>query len=128
MRILLIALLTLVAGLAVPASAQEGPGSFARWTHFNGGMVRLDANYVASDTCQAAVDAWRGSPSGPAVGDLVIPVTIVIGPNPKGCTDTRVVRRIVSVGATSATELIQIYFVTTSGKILKVEKVAISTY
>jgi hypothetical protein len=127
MRFMVIAFLTAFLGLSATASAQ-GPGSFARYTHFNGGVVRLDANYVASDTCQAALSARRGSPSGQSVGNFVIPVTIVIGPNPKGCGNTRVVRRIMSVGAASNTQLIQIYFVNTSNRILKVERVSISTY
>ena len=127
MRYWAVCLLISCLGLTGTAMAQ-GPGSFARWANFNGGMVRLDANYVASNTCQAALSARRGSPSGQAVGNFVIPVTIVIGPDPKGCGDTPVVRRIVSVGATAITELIQIYFVNTSGRILKVERVSISTY
>jgi len=122
-----IAFVAFFAVFTVSASAQ-GPGSFARFTHFSGGMVRLDANYVASDTCQAALSARRGAPPGQSVGNFVIPVTIVIGPNPKGCGNSRVVRRIVSVGATATTQLIQIFFVNTSGRILKVERVSISTY
>lgn len=128
MRVLVITFIALFAALTVPASAQ-GPGSFARYTHFSGGMIRLDANYVASDKCQAAISARRGAPAGQVItGNFVIPVTIVIGPNPKGCGNTRVVRRIVSVGGSSNTELIQIFFVNTSGRILKIERVAISSY
>ncbi len=127
MRLIVFAFIAALLASASAASAQ-GPGSFARYTHFSGGMVRLDANYVASDTCQAALSARRGSPSGQSVGNFVIPVTIVIGPNPRGCGNTRVVRRIMSVGASSNTQLIQIYFVNTSGRILKVERVSISTY
>jgi len=127
MRLIAFALFAVALVLRGAASAQ-GPGSFARYTSFNGGVIRLDANFVASDTCQAAVSANRGAPSGQRVGPNIIPVTIVIGPNPRGCGNTRVVRRIMTVGGPSNTELVQIFFVNPSGRILKIEKVSIATF
>ena len=127
MRLIAFALFAVALVLPGAVSAQ-GPGSFARYTSFNGGVIRLDANFVASDTCQAAVSANRGAPSGQRVGPNIIPVTIVIGPNPRGCGNTRVVRRIMTVGGPSNTELVQIFFVNPSGRILKVEKVSIATF
>jgi hypothetical protein len=127
MRLIAFALFAVALVFSGSASAQ-GPGSFARYTSFNGGVIRLDANYVASDRCQAAVSAHRGAPAGQRVGQNIIPVTIVIGPNPRGCGNTRVVRRIMTVGGPSNTELVQIFFVNPSGRILKVERVSIATF
>jgi hypothetical protein len=128
MRYLAIPLFALLLVSAGAASAQQNPGSFARFTHFNGGMVRLEASFPASDTCQAALSGGRGAPPGQSVANFVIPVTIVIGPNPKGCGNSRLVQRIVSVGATPVTQLIQIFFINPGGRILKIEKVAINTF
>jgi|GEM_PF-1577626 len=125
-RTLSIALVALFAGLSGAALAQ-GPGSFAQYQP-GGTVIRLDANYYASDTCQAALAANRAVPPGQHIAQNIIPVTIVIGPNPKGCGGKRVVRRIVSVTGPVNTELIQIFFVTPQGRILKVEKVAIAYY
>ncbi len=125
----LIALALFAFALSLPGAAPaQGPGSFARYTGFYGGAIRLDANYVASDTCQAAISAHRGAPSGQRIGPNIIPVTIVIGPNPRGCENTRVVRRIMTIGGPSNTELVQIFFVNPSGRILKDEKVSIATF
>ncbi|MCT8973226.1 hypothetical protein [Microbaculum marinisediminis] len=127
MRILALALLAVV--LALPGTAfAEGPGSFARYKGYYGGAIRLEANYVARDTCQAAIDARRGAPPGQAVAPLTIPVTIVIGPNPRGCGQSRLVQRVMTVGGPTSTELIQIFFVNPTGRILKIEKISISTF
>lgn len=126
MRNVAFSALALLMALPAPASAQ-GPGSYAQMSGYYGGAVRLDANYYASDTCQAAFSAYRGAPDGQSVAQFVIPVTIVVGPNPVGCGTTRVVRRIMSLGASINTQLIQIFFVNPSGRILKIEKVAIET-
>lgn len=126
MRLAALLLFILTAVLAAPASA-EGPGSFARMYGPYGGPIRLDANFYASDTCQAALAAHQAAPPGQTVAPFVVPVTIVIGPNPRGCSDTRIVRRIVTVGGAGVDQLIQIFFVNPAGRILKVEKVAIQS-
>jgi len=123
MKYVALVLLAFVLVLPDLASAQ-GPGSYARRTGPYGGPIRLTANYVAHDTCQAALSAKRGAPSGQSVGRDTIPVTIVIGPNPKGCGDSRVVTRNMTLGGPQGTNLIQIFFVDTSGRILKIERVA----
>lgn len=126
MRIAALLLFVVTLALAAPASAQ-GPGSFARMSGPYGGPIRLDANFYASDTCQAALSAHQVAPPGQAVAPFVVPVTIVIGPNPRGCTNTRVVRRIVTVGGAGVDQLIQIFFVNPAGRILKIEKVSIQS-
>jgi hypothetical protein len=114
--------------LALPVAALAETGSFARYWNNSPVAIRLDANFAASDNCQAALAANRGVPPGQGVGPRIIPVTIVVGPNPKGCGNSRVVRRVVTVTGAIDTELIQIFFVNPSGRILKIEKVAIATY
>ncbi|MCT8972541.1 hypothetical protein [Microbaculum marinisediminis] len=119
------ALAALALALVLPDLAlAQGPGSYARRTGPYGGAIQLTANYVARDTCQAALSARRGAPAGQAVETFTIPVTIVIGPNPKGCGDSRLVTRIMTVGGPGDRPLIQIFFVDPSGRILKIEKVA----
>jgi|FEC22Drversion2_1045045.scaffolds.fasta_scaffold00041_45 hypothetical protein len=126
MRRATLVILVLAAVLAAPASA-EGPGSFARLYGPYGGPIRLDANFHASDTCQAALEAHQAAPAGQRVPPFVVPVTIVIGPNPLGCTDTRIVRRIVTVGGAGVDQMIRIFFVNPSGRILKTENVAVQS-
>ncbi len=126
MRPVAIALVALLFALPFPASAETG--SFARYWNGSPTVIRLDANFAAADACQAALAANRGVPPGRGVAPRVIPVTIVIGPNPKGCGKSRNVRRIVTLTAGLDTELIQIFFVNPQGRILKVEKIAISTF
>jgi hypothetical protein len=124
MKYIALALLAFVLVLPDLASAQ-GPGSYARRSGPYGGAIRLTANYVARDTCQAALSGKRGAPAGQAVAPLTIPVTVVIGPNPKGCGNSRVVTRNVTVGGPGDNPLIQIFFVDTSGRILKVERITL---
>lgn len=123
MKYLALALLALALVLPELAFAQ-GPGSYARRTGPYGGPLRLEANYVARDTCQAAIAANRGAPAGQSVGSEIIPVTIVIGPNPKGCGNSRVVTRIMTLGGPKETNLIRIYFVDPAGRILKIENIS----
>jgi len=123
MRIVALALLALVLALPDMAYAQ-GPGSYARRTGPYGGPLRLEANYVARDTCQAALSAKRAAPPVQSVGRDTIPVTIVIGPNPKGCGNSRVVTRIMTLGGPKEINIIQIFFVDPSGRILKVERIS----
>lgn len=119
------ALALLAVALVFPeVVSAQGPGSYARRTGPYGGPIRLEANYVARDTCQAALSAKRGAPAGQAVGRDTIPVTIVIGPNPSGCGDSRVVTRIMTLGGPQSINIIEIFFVDTSGRILKIERVS----
>ncbi|MEJ8571872.1 hypothetical protein [Microbaculum marinum] len=122
-RYLSLVLFTLVLAGADFAHAQ-GPGSYARRTGPLGGPLRLEANFVAGDTCQAALSAKRGAPAGQAIGPDTIPVTIVIGPNPKGCGTSRVVTRIMTLGGPKEINIIQIFFVNPAGRILKVERIS----
>lgn len=126
MRSVAVALVALLFALPFQASAETG--SFARYWNGSPTVIRLDANFAAADTCQAALAANRGVPLGQGVAPRVIPVTIVVGPSPNGCGNTRNVRRIVSLTGGLDTELIQIFFVNPQGRILKIEKIAISTF
>jgi len=123
MRLLALSLFAFVLSIAGTASAQS-PGSYAQRASPYGGAVTLRAYYYASDTCQAALSGKRGAPAGQAVPKNYIPVTIVIGPNPKGCGDSRLVTRLMTVSGPSIVSTIRIFFVNTSGRILKIENVS----
>ena len=107
------------------AAASVGPGSYAYRAGPYGGPIRLQANFVAHDTCHAALTAYRGTPGGQFVGPDTIPATIVIGPNPHGCGYSPVVKRVMTLGGPRSVNLIQIFFVDPSGRLLKIERVQI---
>jgi hypothetical protein len=123
MRYVAFALLALSLVLPELASAQ-GPGSYARRAGPYGGPLILYANYYAKDTCQKALSGRRAAPPGQAVSANLVPVTIVIGPNPKGCGNSRVVKWTMTVGGPSDYPLIRIFFVDPSGRILKIENIS----
>lgn len=109
------------------AAYAQGPGSSARWSSRAGGPVQVDAGYFAPDGCQAILSVGGGAPAGVSVYWEIIPVTVVIGPNPYGCTGEVVHRRVFSVGGAQHHNLVQLFFVSYDGKPLRTEKVAIQT-
>lgn len=119
-----VSLVFLILALALPGAAfAQGPGSYIQRAGSYGGPLVLRAYYVAGDTCQAALSGRRGAPPGQTVGPDTIPVTITIGPNPRGCGDSRLVQRVMTIGGPKAIFIVQIFFVDTSGRILKIERV-----
>lgn len=126
-RAALVVLAAATAWWASPASAQQNPGSFATLSGPYGGPIRLTAFFLARDNCQAALSAHQSAPAGQSVGSFVAPVTIVIGPNPRGCGNSRLVQRIVTVTGAGFFRLIQIFFVDPSGRVLRTERVSIPT-
>lgn len=114
----LFALIILTAG----AAHAQGPGSYVASRGFYSGPLILYANYVASDTCQKVVSMRRGAPGGRAVGPDTIPVTVTIGPNPRGCGKNRLVTGTMPIGGPQS--LIQLFFVDQSGRLLKTEKIS----
>ena len=125
MRYVALALFAFVLVLAdAPSASAQGPGSYARRAGPYGGPLILTANFYARDTCQKALSGRRGAPSGQSVGRNIVPVTIVIGPNPSGCGGSRVVRWVMPVGGPNDFPLIRIFFVDTSGRILKIENIS----
>ena len=120
-----IALALLAFALVVPGIASaQGPGSYARRAGPYAGPLILYANYYAKDTCQTALSGKRIAPPGQSVSPSMVPVTIVIGPNPKGCGNSRVVKYTMSVGGPSDFPLIRIFFIDPSGRILKIENIS----
>ncbi len=111
--------------MSVTAASAQGPGSFAERRLFSPG-IQVDAAMVASDGCQTILAVGGGSPVPLPPSAFVRPVTVVVGPDPAGCSGNRVVRRVFSVGGTTFHDLVEIFFVSPDGRILKTEKVAIA--
>ncbi len=124
MRMSAVLAAALVAACVSPALA-EGPGSFARFTNNSYGMVFVDVSYVASDACQTILSMRREAPRGVTIGPRNVPLTVVVGANPAGCGDSRVVRSTGRVPGGLMPDLLEIFFVTPQGHVLKHEKVAI---
>lgn len=123
------AIAALAFALSLPGFAlAQGPGSYVRPGGPYGGPRLLVANYYASDTCQKVISARRGIPPGQSIGPSTIPYTVVIGPNPRGCGKSRVVTTTVNIGGPATTQLAQIFFMNTAGRILKIEKVGLGSY
>lgn len=110
----------------VSAVQAQGPGSHAEATAF--GTIRVDAAYAARDTCQTILSAGRGTPSGAAVAAFNVPVIVVVGRDPAGCGGSRVVRRVFQVPGRFQVDLVEIFFVTPTGRLLKHEKVSVQPY
>jgi hypothetical protein len=123
MKTVALALLAFVLILPELAFAQ-GPGSYARRAGPYGGPLILYANYLARDTCQKALSGRRTAPPGQTVSRGMVPVTIVIGPNPGGCGNSRVVKYTMAVGGPNDFPIIRIFFVDPSGRILKIENIS----
>lgn len=120
-----LSILMLLAGAA--AAQAQGPGSSARLQERFGMSILVDASYVAPDGCQAILSFGRGAPAGAAIDDWTIPVTVEIGPDPRGCSGQRVLRQVFGIGGGSIQHLVEIFFVAPDGRILKTEKVAVQT-
>jgi hypothetical protein len=116
----------LLAGATVAAQAQ-GPGSYAHLQERFGMSVLVDASFVAPDGCQTILSAARGAPPGVALGHNFIPATVIVGPDPRGCSGQRVLRRVFGIGFGSILQNVQLFFVSQDGRILKTEKLAIQT-
>jgi len=114
----LFAILILTAG----AAQAQGPGSYVESRGFYTGPQILHAYFVASDTCQKVTSIRRGAPSGRSVGPDTIPVTVTIGPNPRGCGKSRLVTGTMPVGGPQS--LIELFFVDQSGRLLKTERIS----
>ena len=124
MRLLRLLALALLVGAPAGALAQE-PGSYARFTNNNRGLIFVDLSYVAADNCQAILDIRRSAPGGRPVDFRAVPLTVTIGPDPAGCSDSRVVRTTTHVNGGMEPNLVDIYFVRPDGRILKHEKVSV---
>jgi hypothetical protein len=127
---LLHALLIVASGLFLSSGSAlaQGPGSFAeRQLEMRmGNSVRIDTSFVASDGCQAILGARSGAPAGVSVHNEILPVTVTVGRDPGGCSGDRVLRRVFAVGGSAIHNLVEIFFVSPDGRVLRSEKVAIA--
>ena len=108
---------------AVPAHAEFG--SDARRTAF-GSLVQVYAGIRSPANCARITGKRNGAPAGRAVHHDAKPVTIIVAMSGGQCG-----KRNLTYGfqtATSGKSLIQLFFVSTSGKLLKNEKISISNY
>lgn len=112
---------------AAPALAQ-GPGTFIeRRGAFGAGVMVIDTAYVARDGCQAILDVNYGAPPGFSVPFRTFPITVIVGPDPAGCSGNPVARGVFRLAASAAEDdLAELFFVSTSGQILKREKTPIN--
>lgn len=113
--------------VAAPAVAQSGPGSTARESRLSRSLITVDANLRVRDGCQAVLSHGRGAPPGAAVPARNVPVTVVVGRDPRGCSGRNVVRARFNVSGGLTPDLVEIFFVGRDGRVLKHEKVAIRT-
>lgn len=107
------------------AEAVRDPGSSAS---VRGGYspVTIDAHVVAPDSCYEAVRSGRDGTTFIDNGDSIIPVTVALDRVGGPCTGApTVVRSRFNIPGDAAAYLIEIKFVTASGALLKVERVAI---
>ena len=118
-----------VAALMAAAPAAEAvrdPGSYA-FIRMGSGPLQINANVIAPESCYEAVRSGRDGPSFLRNGEPVIPVTVTLDRVGGNCVQTpTVVRSRFAVPSDSTANLVEIKFVTASGSVLKVERVAIS--
>lgn len=109
----------------LPASAQvRDPGSSV---YSDGGYVslRVDANMLSQNGCGEVTSSRRGAPSGmQAIQDAVY-ATVTVDMT-AGCTGSpKVLRSMFPMSGMPNVPTVHIYFVSTTGKVLKSEKVGI---
>lgn len=110
------------------ALAQQGPGNYARLQGKFGGPIQLDVSYPDADGCQAILEVGRGLPPGETVSQEVLPTTIVIGPDPGGCSGERTLRRVFTISGSPSHNLVGIFFVSEQGEVLDRRTVSIQSY
>jgi len=122
----LAASLASAATIITPLSASAETGSSARETGF-GSSIRVTAGIASPANCARITGKRNGAPGGRAVHRDAKPVTIIVAMNGGQCG-----KRNLSYGFQTSVSgnksLIQLFFVSTSGKLLKNEKISISNY
>ncbi len=115
-----------VVTLASAASvAAQGPGSSARFAGQFGGPLMVDASYYDAGGCHAILDSFPGAPPGSVLSHEILPATVVVGPDPLGCSGNPVAREVFGLAPGQTHNLVEIFFVSPDGRLLKTEKVAI---
>ncbi|MCB1482581.1 MAG: hypothetical protein KDJ55_11560 [Rhodobiaceae bacterium] len=120
----LAASLASAATIITPLSASAETGSSARETGF-GSSIRVTAGIASPANCARITGKRNGAPGGRAVHRDAKPVTIIVAMSGGQCGK----RSLHYTFQTSAggKSLIQLFFVSTSGKLLKNEKISIAT-
>ncbi len=101
------------------------PGSIA---YAEGGYIsiRVDANMLSRGGCGRVVSSRRGAPAGVQAAYDAVPATVTIDMGANCTSEPKVVRSMFPMSGIPNISLVQIYFVSTSGRILKTERVSIS--
>ncbi len=116
----------LVVGFSTFSMAQtRDPGSAAYYQFGMGSSIRVDANMLSRNGCGRVVSSGQYAPRGAHVEENAIPLTIVVDMGSGNCGNPRVIRRMTVIGSDLNTILVKIFFVSTSGRRLKTEKVGI---
>jgi hypothetical protein len=112
-----------------PTSAYEvrDPGSIA---YGEGGYVsiRVDANMLSRSGCGQVVSSRRGAPDGVRAAYDSVPATVTIDMDANYQGAPKVVRSMFPMSGIPNVSLVHIYFVSTTGRILKSERVSILLY
>lgn len=110
------------------ASAQvRDPGSRAELVGVPPGMVQVDTNYLAPNSCQYFASMKQGAPPGARIPKIAIGLTVVVGTHSGPCARTpTVVRNMAVIFPDLNTVNVVVYFISPSGKRLKTEQIPIS--
>lgn len=103
-----------------PGSTAYGEGGYV--------SIRVDANMLSRSGCGQVVSNRRGAPDGIRVAQDSVPVTVTIDMDTNCHTEPKVVRSMFPMSGGPNISLVQIFFVSTSGRILKSERVSIFLY
>ena len=89
-----------------------------------GSTIRVEANWLSQSGCGQVVSTGQYAPDGAHIREEAVPLTIVVDMSARDCGSPRVIRKMAVIGGNSNTILVSIFFVSTTGKILKRENVA----
>lgn len=120
---LLLAASLIFMSLATPARAEIG--SDAQGTNF-GPFVRVNAAIRAPSDCARIIGKRNGAPPGMAVARNAKAVTLTVAMSGGRCGRRNVLYSFQTLARNK--DFIQLFFVTTNGRLLKKEKVSISPY
>lgn len=126
-KILLIAMaLCLLPALSARAQLRD-PGSRAELVGVPPGMVHVDANYLAPNSCRYFASMRQGAPAAAHVPRNAIALTVVVATASGPChRQPTVVRNVATIFPDLTTVNVVVYFISPSGKQLKREQIPIA--
>lgn len=104
-------------------------GTYAVWEKHQGGALYVIGSYDSRNGCARFVDQRIGTPDGAAGHGQtltgVVQITFTIEPGSGRCGGPATIRKRIATSGAITDDVVEIFYVSTSGRVLKHEKTAI---